>query len=423
MPTFSPKAIYWGKVLSKFVSVQLFVQALGFVCSILVIRSLDKQQYAYYTIANTMQGAMNVLADSGISVGLSAIGGKVWQDRDRFGQLVSTALQLRFYFAIAVIAVVTPILLWMLITNGASVVYAICVAVAVILSVSSLLVITVFGTVLRLHSQIQRIQNLDLLNAISRLVLLGFAYLTSYLNAAVAVLTASISLIFNRLLISRWVTDSIDVKAPTSKQDRATILELTRQRLPGDIFYCVQGQITVWLISLFGNAQNIAEIGALGRLAVVFSIFDTTMNAVILPGFARCQLPKLLNQRYWQIIGANCLFGFVIIGITSIFPNQIIWILGGQYSNIKNELLLMICSNVFSAVNRTMKSINSTKAWIKHYWLIVPTTITTQAFLLLILDVSTVAGVIIFGIFSVVPSFLLNIYMTYEGFTNQRYRR
>lgn len=420
MATFSSKAIYWIKVLSKFVSVQLCLQALGFVCSILVIRALDKQQYAYYTIANTMQGSMNVLADSGISTSLSAIGGKVWKDRYRFGQLVNTALLMRLYFAVAVVAVVVPILLWMLISNGASVVYAICIAVAVLFSLSSLLTLTVFGMVLRLHSQIKRIQVLDLLSAIFRLVLLGAAYLI-HLNAALAVLTASIPLLFNRIIISRWVIDSIDIKASVNSQDRATILEITKKRLPSDIFYCVQGQLTVWLISVFGNADNIAEVGALGRLAVIFNIFDTTMNAVILPSLARCSSPKLLYQRYWQIIGANCLLGLILVGIVVIFPNQIIWILGEKYTNIKNELLLMICSIVFGAINRTMKYINSTKAWMKHYWSIVPATITTQVILLSVLDVSTVKGVIIFGFLSIIPSFLLNIYMSYEGFTSQKY--
>lgn len=77
MPNVSPKAIYWGKTLSKFVSVQLVIQTLGFVCGILIVRTLDQQQYAYFTIANTMQGTMNMLSDSGISIGLTAIGGKV----------------------------------------------------------------------------------------------------------------------------------------------------------------------------------------------------------------------------------------------------------------------------------------------------------------------------------------------------------
>jgi len=44
---------------------------------------LEQREYAFFTIANTMQGTLNLLADVGISVGLVSIGGRVWQDRPR----------------------------------------------------------------------------------------------------------------------------------------------------------------------------------------------------------------------------------------------------------------------------------------------------------------------------------------------------
>ncbi len=213
MPIISPKAIYWGNILSKFVSVQLVIQALGFASGILLVRTLSQQQYAYYTIASTMQGTMNVLADSGISIGLITIGGKVWQDQYRFGQLINTALQLRIYLAAVSMTVVTPILLWMLISNGASTVYTILITAGVLMGLNVQLTTGVLYVVPRLHSQLRRVQNLELIPSVFRLVLLCGAYLT-FLNAATAVLTASISLALKRFFLSRWVTDSIDIKAP-----------------------------------------------------------------------------------------------------------------------------------------------------------------------------------------------------------------
>ena len=99
MSLFSTKNVRWLKVLSKYISVQLVVQVLGFVSGVLLVRTLDQKQYSYYTIALSMQSTMHVLSDLGIGVSLSAIGGKVWQDRSRFGQLINTALQIRYYLA------------------------------------------------------------------------------------------------------------------------------------------------------------------------------------------------------------------------------------------------------------------------------------------------------------------------------------
>jgi flagellar biosynthesis regulator FlbT len=103
-----PRLIYWIKVLSRFISIQIVVQALSFASGMLLIRSLSKEEYAYFTIANSMQATMNMLADSGISSALSAIGGRVWQDPYRFGQLINTAMQWRRYLAMISVALVSP---------------------------------------------------------------------------------------------------------------------------------------------------------------------------------------------------------------------------------------------------------------------------------------------------------------------------
>src|SRR3979409_1893447 len=98
------------RVVGKFAFVQAVVQVIGFLSGILLIRHLDQREYAYFTIANTMQGTLNTLADIGISVGLVSIGGRVWQDRNRFGQLIRTASNLRRKLGLIAALVITPIL-------------------------------------------------------------------------------------------------------------------------------------------------------------------------------------------------------------------------------------------------------------------------------------------------------------------------
>jgi len=44
-----------------------------FLSGILLIRMLEQREYAFFTIANTMQGTLNLLADIGVSVGLVSI--------------------------------------------------------------------------------------------------------------------------------------------------------------------------------------------------------------------------------------------------------------------------------------------------------------------------------------------------------------
>src|ERR1041385_7995254 len=91
----SPQLLNWTKLLTRFLSFEALVQGLTFACGILIVRALPKADYALFTVANTMQATMNLMADNGIGSGITAIGGRVWQDRFRFGQLITTAMRLR----------------------------------------------------------------------------------------------------------------------------------------------------------------------------------------------------------------------------------------------------------------------------------------------------------------------------------------
>lgn len=408
-----------AKTLSKFVSVQMVVQVIGFASGLLLVRSLPQKEYAYFTIANSMQATMSILADSGIGIGLSSIGGKVWQDRQRFGELIHTALYLRRYLAAIAVTIVAPLLMWLLISNGASKSYATIITLAVLLALNYQLLVGVLDVVPRLHSQIDRLQKLDLMLAASRLVLLASAYLV-FLNAAVAIFVSIFGFVAQYMLLKRWAADNIVPQAPINTEDKTTILSIVKHQAPNGVFYCLQGQLTVWLISMFGNTQNIAEVGALGRLGMVFAVISAVMSGIVLPGFARLHSPFLLRRRYFQIVGGFLLLGGGLIAFAAMFPDLLLWTLGSKYAHLRNELLLMMTLSAVNALLAAMWSLNATKAWIQYSWLNIPGVIVTQILLLVLVDISTVQGVLVFGILSLIPTLVLNSILTFRGFSELR---
>jgi O-antigen/teichoic acid export membrane protein len=408
-----------AKVLTRFVTVQVAVQLMGVASGILLVRTLGQTEYAYFTLAFSMMSTMSILADSGIGIALSSIGGRVWRDRERFGQLINTALRVRRYLAGAAVVLVAPILVWLLIRSGAPSLYASIITTTVVFGLNYQLLTGVLMVVPRLHSQIRRVQTLDAIAAGARLVLLAAAYFI-FLNAAVAIWATIVSVIVQFVLLQHWVAGTVDTKAPVSKEDQSEMIGIVKHQAPNAVFYCVQGQLTVWLISIFGNTQNIAEIGALGRLSVIFSIISAVMTSIVLPSFARCQSAPELRRRYFQVVGGFVLFGLGLIAASALFPDQVLWILGSKYAHLRNELLLMMIMSAFNALIAAMWSLNATKAWIKYSWLNIPCVIMTQVVLLLIVDVSTLQGVISFGALSLVPTFILNAALTFRGLTAQQ---
>ena len=70
LPAESSAALRFAREVGRFAWLQLFVQLIGFATGILIVRHLEQREYAFFTIANTMQGTINMLADIGLSIGL-----------------------------------------------------------------------------------------------------------------------------------------------------------------------------------------------------------------------------------------------------------------------------------------------------------------------------------------------------------------
>ncbi len=410
------RALHRARIVGSFAFAQAAVQFIGFLSGILLVRTLDQHEYAYFTIANTMQGTLNVLADVGISIGLISIGGRVWQDRHRFGQLITTALRLRRNLGAAATAVVTPLLYFMLVKNGASPFYAGVLIAFVLGGLLIQLSLGVLSVVPRLHSDIKTIQTIDLTGSIARLLVL-FALLLLFLNASIAVAVGSAILFLQYWMLRRYVTGIIDLKAPVNEADRGAMLGFIRGQAANSIFFCLQGQITIFLISFFGTrASSVAEVGALGRLAMIFGVLSNLLTNVFVPAFARCQSPRRLRWQYAGVVGSVAAFSILLIAGAAMVPGAFLFVLGGPYSHLQRELVLIIGGAVASALINTFWALNSSKAWIAGSWLYIPLTLGTQAALIPFTDFSSVRGVLIFNLISSVPNLFLNLVLSFRGF-------
>ncbi len=412
------RALQRAQVIGNFASVQVLVQCLGFASGILLVRTLPQTEYAYFTIANTMQATISVLADMGISIGLMSIGGRVWQDGHRFGQLITTAHRLRRRLAAVAIVIVTPILYVMLVRNGASPSYSAVLIAFTLAGLIAQLWLGVLNVVPRLRSDVSRIQRIDFISAVARLlVLLSLALL--FLNASVAVFIGSAAFFFQYWLLRRYAAGVIDLHAPENAEDKSAMIGFIKNQAANAVFFCIQGQITIFLISFFASqATSIAEIGALGRLAMIFAILGQLLMNIFVPAFARCQSLSRMRWLYAGIVGGVAAFSGAVVLVAAVFPTQFLFVLGNNYSHLHRELLLMVAGTVVNTLTGTFWILNAAKAWIVGSWLYIPLTIVTQVALIPFTDFSSVTGLLIFNLISTIPNLLLNVVLSYRGFRN-----
>ncbi len=405
----------WSLLLVKFVSIQMVVQVLGAVTGLLLVRTLSQREYAYFTIANTMQATLLLLADIGVSSALSATGGQVWQDKQRLSELIATGLHVRKSLAWISGLVSLPILGWMLLSNGTGIFYAAILTIAVLIGANFRLTTDVLGVVPRLLGRIDQLQKLDIVSSIFRLVLIA-AFCLTFVNAALGVFIGSLSLGLQYWMLRRWTNDAVNLKAPINVKDKQSIFRVVKQQAVNAIGYCFHGQLMVFLISYFGNTHGIAEVGALGRLTAILSIIGTVMSNILLPRFARCQDKNKLKAMWLQIMAGYILLSLFLLMLAQFAPGPMLWLLGKQYANATNDLRYMVFGTALTTIAGALFTLNASRAWMEWSWLQVPVTLATQIALFHFLDLSTVKGVVLMSSVANIPGAFIYLIRARRGF-------
>lgn len=394
------KIFEWGKLISVTGSTQIFVQALGLIGGILIIRLVSTKEYALYTLANTMLSTILLLADGGISAGTLSIGGKVWKDSRQLGKVVSTGIDLRQKFAIGSLAVSLPILFYLLISHGSGWISGTLITLSLIPAFTAALSDNLLEVPLKLNQNIVSLQKNQLSVNAARFVLLIISLLILPYTF-IAILSNGIPRIWGNIKLRKLVKPYADLSEKPDPEIRKEVLNRVKRTLPGTIYYCASSQITIWLISIYGNTESIAQVGALGRFVVALSFFSILFATLIVPRFARLpEHPKTLFYKFVQILGV--LFGitFCILAVMYFFPKQVLFVLGKGYGNLSMELLLVSISGCIVMISGIVYSLSNSRGWIIPPVLHISVSIVAQLILIYFMDLSQLTNVLMFSIFN-----------------------
>lgn len=386
---------------------QFFIQGIGLLSGIVVIRLLSTEQYALYTLANTMLGVMVVLADSGIGSGVMAQGGRVWKEKNQLGSVLVTGLDLRKKFAVGSIILAAPILIYLLNSHGAEWYMSILIVLSLVPALIGSLSGAIFMVPLKLRQDIPPLQKNIVKESIGRFVLVLSLFLTPF--AFIAILASGIPRLLMNIRLKKISTPYVNWKAPFDSQVRKDILKIVKRLMPGAIYYCVSGQISIWLISIFGTTASVAQIGALGRIALMLTVISTLFGTLVYPRFAR--LPSntgLLLKRFIQTIFLLVLICSLVTAGVWVFSDQILWVLGDQYGGLQYELVLSIIGSAVGLLSGAVFKLTTTRNWAVHPALSIPISVLGIIAGAIIMDVTTLEGILLFNIFVVTVQFLLN---------------
>jgi hypothetical protein len=410
----------WTKLFTGFALVQLLVQVLNALAGFLLIRTLDKPHYAWFTLASGMSAALSVLADAGIGSAVTSIGGTVWKDKKALSNLVSAALHLRRQMAFIAAVLVTPVSLWLLLRNGSTVQDATILTLVVLIPVWQISTLTIFNVVNRLHCRARQLQIADAAPAVCRvlliLTLVGFHWITPFTALLASLFAQALQYIIIRRQVVSLVNEQTNPALYASLIIR--IRHKVRELYPNAVFTCIQSQLSVWLISMFAAVDDVADFGALSRFGLLFGIILGPINQWIAPAFSRANTRHNLIIIILGAILILCCLSIPMLFIAVMQPEWLLWILGRGYANLQSELVWVISFMTVHTLMSSLWGLNIARGWVKSLSWNIPLVLLTQATMLCFIKLNTLDGVIFMNIMVVFAQTIHAAWVAMHGIRN-----
>lgn len=391
----------WGKIVSIFVLGQGAVQFIQLLSGFFLIRWLTVEEYAQYSVAFAFQNTAQMLVEFGFSGAIVALVGNRIHEKKVIGDYIKAGQFFRnrsFLLVGGGCVILFPLLTakhqWPL---SVTILLLACILSNLFFSGN----ISYYTPPLNIHKQVGSLYQVQIKNGLFRLLLIGALYITTVLNAWLAAFTTSILTITNGYAFRKRAKPYIEEPPRASAEVRREMFEYIRPIMPGIIFAAFQGQIIIYIISIFGQSGSIAEIGALSRLGQLFVVFNMAGGILIAPYFAQQQKSGLL-RKYFSISSFTILLSVSIVMLAYFFPNLFLWLIGDKYQHLQTEVVLLVINSGLAFINGTLWSINASRKWIYNWmpWVSIPGTILIQVLCAWQMDLSVTSNVLLFSIFT-----------------------
>lgn len=387
------KLLVWGKLIGVTGGSQVIIQGVGLIAGILTVRLLSIKEYAFFTLANTMLGALAVISDGGISSGVMSEAGKKWNNKEYVGLVLSTGMIIRKRFSLVALVFTLPFLTYLLLDNGAKPWQVFLVVLAMIPSFFATISDSLLEIPLKINQDILPLQKNQLYASIGRLLLsitslffLPFSFI-ALLSNCIPRIWANIKL--RKIILPYAVNTTIE-----DQQIKTTIMSVVKRSMPGSIYFVFSGQINVWILSLIGNTNGLAQIGAIGRISVLFSTLSLIGSTLITPRFSRLPVdPNILKKRFFEIQAIGLMACIALLALVSLMPTELLYILGNQYKGLEQELMINIASSLIGIMVGLTFGLVLSRGWVIYP--VVSISINILAFVLgvVLFEVRTLMGV------------------------------
>jgi hypothetical protein len=359
------------KKLSRFLFSSVLAQVFSGVAGLLLARWMPVADYAVFTVMSVLLGAMVVLTQGGVQLGVIALIGRSWPDRARGAEVLHAGLAERRLISV----VVLPFLLvgggWLLMRNHASPTCAVLLLGVLLLTWDFDMRSSVVDQVLLFANEATALQTLNTaLNGVRLvciLLLFGFGGLNLYTAAATGVLVAGLRVPAILQRVRRQVplqgTRAVD-------GDRREIRAVVRRQLPLEVFYVLQAQIVLAILALHAAGFGTAALGALGKVDQFLLPTQALFAAFAVPRFALAR--GRLFGVWAGLTALGALPGLGLVLLAWLFPSVLLFFVGPHYAALHHEVLASAVSAGATTMIYNAWQLLANRGWNRWAWVQVP---------------------------------------------------
>jgi O-antigen/teichoic acid export membrane protein len=328
-----------GKLTYLFIG-QGLMQAISFVGSFALLRWMNVESYALFTLAWGLQSILMTIGDLGVCGAIIPSVGSRVHNPLVVGRVIEAARRIRLaLFPLVFISGLVGI--WIVhrnheISMREQIMLFGCMMFAVWSNASALL----HTIPLVLTQRLSRLQLQQNTGAVLRLSLYGTSHVFGFFAAPMPLLVNCVVQAVGIAQLAHWSKGMV-VKPHRNdgnvKVEQKQILLLILPQLPLLIFNSVQSQLAIFIASIYGGTMALAEVGALTRFNALFAFIVIFYPWIVVPYFSKIDR-RIVGRRAAQWIG------FALIGLTALFflvswfPAPFLWILGSKYGHLGREM-------------------------------------------------------------------------------------
>lgn len=385
----------WGLKIASYASLSLLGRGIQMVAAFLVIRSLAKTDYAWYSLAQNLVGALGMFTVTGISTGLMPMAGEAAGDRARLGTVLASAARFRgLLLGFGTLAVI-PVFAHLLLRSECPPLQTGLLVAAALLTTVTSIATQVATTPLSLARRYSVPQIDAIMHSTLRLLLIGILIYASMASAGTIML---VTVLAPLPTLFAWLMPRARQHADfTQRSDPAVASRLKKHffvGLPTSLTYLFEAQIAAFIVAWLGHLDQVADLGALGRVALILQVPIGIAAGMLVPRMSEEQDRTRLWKMWISTSMLGLLIGAGVMACGWLFRRELLMLIGPAYGGLERELVLFLGFQVFAFVVTIISTPIQSKGWVRHSWIRPVMVFGSQAVAACFLDLSTVVGAI-----------------------------